>query len=106
MSDTARVEQEYAAWLAGWNSAEEKGTDARGVRWYTDENGDACTEPSTIPYDAARGISMPDTVTTFFTLRAVAVVTDGSRAASDPVTFSYQLPAPVQAVYALSLIHI
>lgn len=100
VSDTARVEQEYAAWLAGWNSAEEKGTDEKGVRWYTDENGDTRTEPSTIPYDAARGISMPDTVTTFFTLRAVAVVTDGSRAASDPVTFSYQLPAPVQAVYA------
>lgn len=101
VSDPAAVDAAYAAWYAGWNAAAEKdrGTDGRGVRWYT-AGGSRHTEPSTIPYNLAEGITMPKTVTTFLTLRAVAVVTDGSRAASDVVTISYQPPAPVQAVYA------
>ena len=101
LTDLAAVDAAYADWYAGWSAAAEKdrGTDARGVRWYT-AGGTQHTEPSTIPYDPAEGITMPKTITTFLTLRAVAVVTDGSRAASDVVTISYQPPAPVQAVYA------
>lgn len=102
VTDTEAVKKAYAEWLAGWNAASEKqrGTDARGVRWYSDASGTKQTEPSTIPYDAAEGITMPKTITTFFTLRAVAVVSDGSRANSEVVTISYQLPEKVQAVYA------
>lgn len=101
LTDLEAVDAAYASWYAGWSAAAEKdrGTDARGVRWYT-AGGTRHTEPSTIPYDPAEGITMPKTITTFLTLRAVAVVTDGSRAASDVVTISYQPPAPVQAVYA------
>ena len=101
LSDTDAVDKAYAEWYAGWSAAAEssRGTDAKGLRWYT-VGSTRYSEPSTIPYDAAEGITMPKTITTFLTLRAVAVVTDGSRAASDVVTISYQPPAPVQAVYA------
>ena len=102
VSDTAAVDQAYADWYKGWSAAAEtdRGTDAKGVRWYKDAGGATKNEPTTIPYDAAEGITMPKTISTFLTLRAVAVVSDGSRAASEVVTISYQPPAPVQAVYA------
>ena len=102
VTDPEAVKAAYQTWLDGWNAAGEKerGTDARGVRWYNDADGVKQTEPSTIPYDAAEGITMPKTITTFFTLRAVAIVSDGTRADSDVVTISYQLPEQVQAVYA------
>ena len=74
VTDTEKVKEEYAEWLAGWNAASD--------------------------YDAAEGITMPKTITTFFRIRAVAVVSDGSRADSEVVSISYQLPEPVQAVYA------
>lgn len=101
LSDTEAVDKAYAEWYAGWSAAKEsdRGTDAKGLRWYT-EGSTRHSEPSTIPYDPAEGITMPKTITTFLTLRAVAVVADGSRASSDVVTISYQPPAPVQAVYA------
>ena len=35
---------------------------------------------------------MPENVTTFFTIRALALTEDGTHAESDVVTFSYQQP--------------
>lgn len=101
VTDLAAVDSAYAKWYKGYTAAAEKdrGTDTRGVRWYR-AGGTVYNEPSTIPYDAAEGIVMPKTISTFLTLRAVAVIADGTRAASDVVTISYQPPAPVQAVYA------
>lgn len=102
LTDRNAVDKAYEEWYAGWSAAAEnnRGTDGKGIRWYLDSAGNRKTEPSTIPYDPAEGITMPSTVTTFLTLRAVAVVEDGSRAASDVVTISYQPPAAVNAVYA------
>lgn len=102
VTDTDAVDQAYADWYKAYSAAAEanRGSDGKGVRWYKDSAGAVHNEPSTIPYDLAEGITMPKTISTFLTLRAVAVVDDGSRAASDVVTISYQPPAPVQAVYA------
>lgn len=102
LTDLDAVDKAYEQWYAGWSAAAEKdrGTDGKGIRWYVDSAGNRQTEPSTIPYDPAEGITMPRTVTTFLTLRAAAVVDDGSRAASNVVTISYQPPAAVSAVYA------
>lgn len=99
VTDTDAVEREWNAWSEAYEAAKDKGNDANGVRWYMD-GGKKQYEPSTKPYDAAQGITMPENVTTFFTIRALALTEDGTHAESDVVTFSYQQPAPVQAVYA------
>ena len=81
LTDLNAVDKAYEEWYAAWSAAAEnnRGTDGKGIRWYLDSAGNRKTEPSTIPYDPAEGITMPSTVTTFLTLRAVAVVADGSR---------------------------
>ncbi|WP_343277393.1 chitobiase/beta-hexosaminidase C-terminal domain-containing protein [Ligaoa zhengdingensis] len=55
---------------------------------------------STKRYDPAAGITMP-LVDTFFIITAVVHDPSGVYADSEPVTFYYQSPAPVQAVYAV-----
>ena len=69
-------------------------------RGYYVSSGNRVYEPSTKKYDPSVGIIMPKTVTTFFTIRAKTVMDDGRLADSNVTTFPFQLPAPVQAVYA------
>ena len=97
--DPDAVAQAYEEWLDDYEASDQKGIEGNGVRYYL-SGSSRVYEPSTKPYIAEEGILMPEGVTTFLTLRAVAVVEDGTRADSDVSTFSYQLPAPVQAVYA------
>ena len=69
--------------------------------YYTTDN----TKPvpgsgTTKLYNASEGIVMPEGTTTFFTIRAISRSKSGSYGDSDESFFTYQPPAPVQAVFA------
>lgn len=99
-SVTADIDAKYQAWKAEYDRAAKKGTDSIGRGYYVNSSGSTVYEPSTRKCGADGSIVMPASVTSFFTIRAVAVTADGKYRPSDVKTYSYQPPAPVQAVYA------
>lgn len=84
--------------------------------FYTDDNtrpdpddylewiagGSSGKSPSTKLYSPSKGLSMPSGISTFYTIRAVARDTSAAYAYADSEEsqFTYQPPAPVQAVFA------
>lgn len=92
----------YDAWVSGGSLTE---TDSSGTVLHYYLSGGQKVYVSTMRYDTTKGITMPSTVETFFTVRAVtrANTTSESYALyddSDVVQYTYQPPAPVQAVFA------
>jgi hypothetical protein len=94
--------EDYDAWVSGGRLTETN-TSGTELQYYLD--GAEQVYVPTMLYDSAQGIVMPSTVETFFTVRAVtrANMLSAGYALyddSDVAQYTYQPPAPVQAVFA------